>query len=135
MTDKKELFLIVDDEPDMCWALAHILKENGFASKMALSGNEALTLVKQHRFKAVFLDAKLPDIEGLDLARRIHKINPTLPLVMISGYFYRNDGDVQQFLREGLISGFVAKPFFNDEIVKTVKDICKAPAGREGQGG
>ena len=135
MTDKKELFLIVDDEPDMCWALAHILKENGFASKLALSGNEALTLVKQHRFKAVFLDAKLPDIEGLELARRIHEITPTLPLVMISGYFYRDDGDVQQVLREGLISGFVAKPFFNDEIVKTVKDICKAPAGREGQDG
>ena len=124
MRDKEELFLIVDDEPDMCWALVHILKEKGFASKKALSAQEALTLMKQNSFKAVFLDAKLPDIEGLELARQIHEIDPAVPLVMISGYFYKDDVDVQQAFQEGLISGFIAKPFLNEEILKTLDDIC-----------
>jgi len=125
MRDKEELFLIVDDEPDMCWALAEILKKNGHGSEKALSGQEALALLERNRFTLAFLDAKLPDVEGLDLARRIREIDPAIPIVMVSGYFYRDDLDVWRALREGLISGFIGKPFLNEEILKTVDDVSR----------
>ena len=69
MRMKAEKLLIVDDEPDMCWALEHILEKNGFLTKKALSGGEALSLIESERFRLIFLDAKLPDIDGLELAR------------------------------------------------------------------
>ncbi len=72
-------------------------------------------------FRAAFLDAKLPDIEGLDLARRLRDIDPVIHIVMISGYFYRDDNDVQNALAEGLIKGFIGKPFDHDEILKAIK--------------
>lgn len=121
MTNKGKAFLIVDDEPDMCWALEHILKKNGFPSKRALTGQEALTLMQTDRFRLVFLDAKLPDMEGLDLARQIRKGDPAIPIVMISGYFYRDDDDVQNAVAEGLINGFIGKPFDHDEILKAIE--------------
>jgi len=121
MNKKKDLFLIVDDEPDMCWALEYMLKKNGILSKRALSGQEAISLMELNRFRAAFLDAKLPDIEGLDLARRLRDIDPVIHIVMISGYFYRDDNDVQNALAEGLIKGFIGKPFDHDEILKAIK--------------
>jgi len=121
MNKKKDLFLIVDDEPDMCWALEYMLKKNGILSKRALSGQEAISLMESNRFRAAFLDAKLPDIEGLELARRLRDIDPVIHIVMISGYFYRDDNDVQNALAEGLIKGFIGKPFDHDEILKAIK--------------
>jgi len=121
MTKEGKTFLIIDDEPDMCWALEYILKRNGFPSKRALTGQEALTLMKTDRFRLAFLDAKLPDIEGLDLARQIRKRDPAVRIVMISGYFYRDDDAIQKAVAEGLINGFIGKPFDHDEILKAIE--------------
>ena len=46
MIDKSSMFLIVDDEPDMCWALQHILKKKGLVSKIAITGQEAHMLME-----------------------------------------------------------------------------------------
>jgi DNA-binding NtrC family response regulator len=121
MRKKENQFLIIDDEPDMCWALEHILETIGVHSKTAQSGEEALTLMQQNRFQLAFLDAKLPDTEGLELARRIRELDPTIGIVMVSGYFYRDDDLVEQALGEGVISGFISKPFRQDEILKAIE--------------
>jgi len=118
MEHEDKVFLIVDDEPDMCWALDSILKKNGFLSKKAFNGQDALKLIKENRFELIFLDAKLPDIEGLELARQIREIDPFIRIVIVSGYFYRDDIDIQQAMAEGSISGFIDKPFNHDDIVK-----------------
>ena len=110
MKTKNDQVLIVDDEPDMCWALENILKKNGLRSKKASNGQEALALVEQNRFRLVFVDAKLPDVEGLLLADRIKEIDPFVPIVLVSGYYYRDDNDIQNARAKGLISGFIAKP-------------------------
>jgi DNA-binding NtrC family response regulator len=132
MAGRNEVFLIVDDEPDVCWSLEHLLKRNGLLSKKALSGQEALGLMERDRFQSIFLDAKLPDMEGLELARRIREVDPAIPIVLVSGYFYRDDVAVQDALAEGLISGFIAKPFRHDEIVKTIRILCPLRPPRGG---
>ena len=121
MPGRTDLFLIVDDEPDMCWALEHILKKNGLVSKKAFTGHEALALMEAHHFRLVFLDAKLPDMEGIELAGRIRKRDPAVRIIMISGYFYRDDDAVQKAAAEGLITGFIGKPFDHDEILKAIE--------------
>jgi len=114
------LLLIVDDEPDMCWALEHILNKNGFDTKKALSGIKALDLMKQHRFFLAFVDVKLPDVDGLDLARQMRELEPSMAVVLVSGYFYRDDVAIQQALSQGLINSFISKPFQQEEILKAV---------------
>ena len=121
------IFLIVDDEPDMCWALQHILEAKGFVSKTALTGHDALALMAVNIFEMVFLDAKLPDMEGIELARRIHEMNPNMHIVMVSGYFYRDDATVREAFEDGLITDFISKPFLNSEIYATVKLLTQSP--------
>ena len=123
MSEKQKEFLIVDDEPDICWAFENILKKIGFLSDKALNGCEALQLVKQKRFRMAFLDAKLPDMEGLELARQIRKIDSGVRAVIVSGYFYKDDINIQNALEEDVICSFISKPFDHDEILKVIDKV------------
>lgn len=121
MGDQNGIFLIVDDEQDMCWALEHLLGKKGFITKKALSGQEAIQLIERHRFQLAFLDIKLPDMDGLELARRIQEIDSLVSIVMVSGYYYTDDLEIKQALSEGLICGFISKPFQHHEILKMIE--------------
>lgn len=116
----KDVFLIVDDEPDMCWAMERILEKNGFQCRTAFDGRGALALIREQSFPLIFLDAKLPDMEGLELAQNIRKAFPSLKIVVVSGYFYGDDPGIQDAFENGLISGFIGKPFNNNEIIQTL---------------
>jgi CheY-like chemotaxis protein len=65
----------------------------------------------QHRFDYAFLDAKLPDMDDLDLARRIKESAPGIRIVMVSCYYYQDDDSIQAAISRGLIEVFINKPF------------------------
>ncbi|MGA7579448.1 MAG: response regulator [Desulfobaccales bacterium] len=120
--------LIVDDEPDMCWALARLLDKYGITSSQALGAREALKyLGVAAPYRLAFVDAKLPDMDGLELARRLRQVVPGIRVVMVSGYFYRDDTAVQEAMAAGLICGFVAKPFDHQEILKFLEGMARIP--------
>ncbi|MCL4502828.1 MAG: response regulator, partial [Deltaproteobacteria bacterium] len=66
----------------MCWALEKLLCSRGFVTQKALSAQEALHLMAQHHFGRAFLDAKLPDMDGLELARRLLTIATEIHIMM-----------------------------------------------------
>lgn len=118
--------LVVDDEPDVRWVLEMILRRNGFAVASAGSGAEALRWLRETELACylILLDAKLSDIEGVDLARRIRTETSCIaPVILVSGYFYKDDSLVQHSLRTGLISAFVTKPFRHDEILNAIHTV------------
>jgi DNA-binding NtrC family response regulator len=116
MGDENMRCLIVDDEPDMCWVLEHILKNKNVLSAKATTAVEALLLLETNSFQIAFIDAKLPDIEGFELAKLIREKEPSMRLVMISGFYTKDSKEVKQALHNGLISGFISKPFNNKEV-------------------
>ena len=121
MTDSRGVILIIDDEPDMCWVLEHLLNSQGLTTRQALSARETLEQVSRERFAFVFLDAKLPDMDGLELARRIRQLAPDTPIIMVSGYFYRDDPSIQEAISQGLILDFISKPFLQNDIFKVLR--------------
>jgi len=123
-TASTPLFLIVDDEPDTCWALQHILRKLGVC-EMALNARDALSLAARHAFSVVLLDAKLPDVDGLDLALELRATDPSVPIILVSGYFCRDDADVLGARSAGLVQAFVGKPFLHEDILRTVRHILE----------
>ena len=113
--------LVVDDDPDICWALERVLGRLGAQCVRALDGQTALQAARLNRLTLALLDAKLPDIDGLELARNIRIAHPGVPVLVVSGYFYKDDPAIQTALEEGLIQGFIEKPFSHEEIIETVK--------------
>ncbi|MFZ5867611.1 MAG: response regulator [Thermodesulfobacteriota bacterium] len=122
MDDGPPLIMIVDDEPDMCWALEHILRKRGHPSKKASNGREAMKLLELYKFRMAFVDMKLPDMEGLELARRMKSLDPATLIVMISGLCYKDDPAVQEALKEQLILDFIAKPFLHADIDASIEN-------------
>ena len=120
MSEKCAPILVVDDEPEMCWILENIIRRADFTCMAAMSAKEAMALTKNNKFGMAFLDAKLPDIDGLEFARKLRKANAKLPIVIVSGYFYQDDPTIEGVLQERLIDAFVGKPFDHDEIVSVI---------------
>ena len=108
--------LVVDDEPDMGWVLGNILRPEGFAVTTATSGAEALELLARETYTVAFVDAMLPDLDGLELVALIHQRSPHIAIIVISGYFDAEDRAVIEGLQKGLFIGFIAKPFDLEEI-------------------
>jgi len=111
----------------MCWALENILSPEGYQIATATSGKKALELANETRFEVVFIDAKLPDVDGLELSSRIKETNPQAAIVIISGYFYREDEAIDEGLAKELCVSFIAKPFDLDEVRLAAKEaVAKA---------
>ena len=63
--------LIVDDEPDMCWIISQLVQSQGFNVVTAYTGEDACLKLAKGRFSTVFLDAKLPDMDGFDVVKEV----------------------------------------------------------------
>lgn len=84
MTDK--LVLIVDDEEGIRETLSDIFKDEGYDVITASSGEEAIKLLKENSPDIVFLDVWLSGIDGIETMKELKSLNPTMPVVMISGH-------------------------------------------------
>jgi DNA-binding NtrC family response regulator len=120
-------YLVVDDEPDMCWALARILKSAGHDCQTAFTAKQAIAMAERQSFCLAFLDAKLANDDGFDLARRLRTVTPGIRIVIVSGFFYQDDPVIIDALQSGLISEFVSKPFACNEIRRLIGAPPRAP--------
>jgi CheY-like chemotaxis protein len=116
MKENLPQILVVDDEPDMCWVLENILHPEGFTVTTSTSGAQAMELLAGGTYVVAFVDAKLPDLDGLELAALIRQHSPHTAIVLISGYFYPEDKTITEGLQNELFIGFVAKPFDLEQV-------------------
>jgi DNA-binding NtrC family response regulator len=114
--------LIVDDEPDICWAIEHILESRKLTCRKAFTAKGALDLMKNNSFHLAFLDVTLPDMQGLELARRLKSLDQSLSIVIVTGYMPEIDGMLPS-AGDRLFCACVYKPFMNKEILNAV-DNC-----------
>jgi len=123
---ENRLVLIVDDEPDMLSMLSLVIsKKCGCRVLTAPSGSEALRLIDERRPQVVVTDIKMPDLDGLELQRRISRFDPTISVVIMTGY-----GTIDMAV-EALKNGaydFLQKPFEKDQIVRIVHNCLERTA-------
>jgi CheY-like chemotaxis protein len=117
----KRIVLVVDDDPDICWVLERLVESLEARCIRAPDGQTALQAARLDRLALVLLDAKLPDMDGLEVARQIRGVAPAVPIMLISGYFYQDDPAIQAALDQKLIYGFVEKPFSHAEVIAAME--------------
>jgi len=109
----------------MCWALENILSSEGYQITTTTCGKEALDLVGEMSFRVVFIDAKLSDLDGLELAALIRQQSPRTSIVLISGYYYQEDKAINEGLEKNLFVGFISKPFDLEEVRLMARQAVK----------
>jgi two-component system response regulator HydG len=125
----KNNILVVDDIKSIRLTLGGILGDEGYNVVLAENGYQAIEAAKRTPFDLVFMDIKMPGINGVQTFREIKKINPEAVVVMMTAY---SVGDlVKQALVEGAYA-VVYKPFDIDDIVSVIDSAlgCPQPASQ-----
>lgn len=78
--------LVVDDETVVRNGISKALLTRGMTTKLAANGREALVLLANHAFDLVILDIRMPDIDGVDVLKKIRSQYPETDVIMITGY-------------------------------------------------
>jgi len=113
--------LVVEDESSIASFVALYLKNAGYAVRTAATGSEALSQVAADEPALIVLDLMLPDIDGIEVCRRIRKTSD-VPILMLTA----RDEDVDKII--GLEVGaddYLTKPFNPRELVARVKSILR----------
>jgi len=110
---EKKTILVVDDEKNIRLTLSQSLEPLGLPVQTAVNGEEALRKLGEGQFALVFLDLKLPGIDGMDVLRRIMDDWPTVRVIIITAH-----GTIEsavEAMKLGAVD-FVQKPFSPGEI-------------------
>jgi len=116
--------LVVEDDPDIGALVSRYLEKAGFAVQLLASGREALLAVISDPPALVVLDLMLPQVDGLEICRRLRSDERTaaLPVIMVTARSEESDRIV------GLELGaddYLAKPFSPNELVARVRAVLR----------
>jgi CheY-like chemotaxis protein/YHS domain-containing protein len=118
--------LIVDDDQDIRRALHDLLESQHYMVKSVGTGVQALEQVRDQRFGVVILDLELPDVNGLEVLRRLKEGDPTLPIIMLTAT--SNDADKTAALQYGA-RAFFTKPYSGHALISVVSAAIRRPEG------
>ena len=131
MANQGQSVLVVEDESSIASFVALYLKNAGYRIQAAGTGREALERVASEKPDLIVLDLMLPDIDGLEVCRRVRQ-SSDVPILMLTA----RDEDVDKIIGlEGGADDYLTKPFNPRELVARVKSILRrsVPERREVQ--
>ncbi|WP_251316069.1 response regulator [Flintibacter muris] len=111
--------LVVDDDFNTCDSVSCMLQQIGMRAEWTLSGKEAVLRTRQavmrdDNYSVYIIDWLLPDMNGIEVARRIRKeINEQVPIIVLTAYDW---ADIEDEAREAGINAFCSKPLFLSEL-------------------
>lgn len=112
--------LVVDDEPDILKVMLYRLRKLGCDIASCTTGQEALDSVSAVKPDVIVLDYRLPDIDGIEIVRRIrrHDTLGKTPIVLISA---SSGGDISAAAREAGVNEYIVKPFEPEALLAAVR--------------
>lgn len=116
--------LVIDDEELVRDSSKELLESLDYKATTAIGCIEACDLLKLNprQFSCIILDMIMPDIGGYECYYRIRELNPTVPVIISSGYAINDE--IQKLLGEGA-NGFLQKPFTSNKLAKVIKRVLQ----------
>jgi len=108
--------LLVDDEEKFISRLAERLSIRGMEADWVTSGEEALRKAGEKNYDVAVLDVKMPHIGGIELKKKLEKMNPEMKFIMVTGHGSEDDFNIGS--REA--SFYIIKPFKIDTLVDKI---------------
>jgi len=122
LLQEKTLILVVDDQFGDRETLKAILEDKGYRVATAADGAEAIRMVKEKHYDIIFLDVKLPGIDGVETFEQVRQIDPKAVVIMMTGY------TEEELLRKAISGGAYTclyKPFDMEKVITLVEEIAR----------
>lgn len=120
--------LVVDDDSLLCECAVSDLSAMGVNAQWTLDGESAVEMIKQQHssnndYQVVLMDYKLPGIDGIETAKRIHEqLKNDVPVLLISAYDW---SDIENEAKDAGIAGFISKPLFKSTLFHSLKQFAE----------
>jgi two-component system response regulator PilR (NtrC family) len=114
----KGIIHLIDDEPVIHDVLGQLLTSEGYEVEISASGEEALEKFPSHSFDVILLDLLMPGMDGIEVLRRIKKVDPLAAVIIITAY-----GSVESAIAAMKIGAldYVQKPFKHDDLLLAIE--------------
>src|ERR1700722_1964578 len=119
----KGSILVVDDESEIREGLELLLTSEGYGVSSAGTGESGLAKLEEHPYDLLLLDVSLPDRNGLDLLKEIHRRDPHLSVVLITAY---GSIDMARAAFKNGAMDYITKPWSNDELLAQVAQAVES---------
>ncbi|OSJ34661.1 two-component system response regulator [Bradyrhizobium japonicum] len=117
---------VVDDDAAVLGSLRFLLETDGFAVRTFRNATALLNATNPPRADCYVIDYKMPDINGIELARRLRQSDVDTPVILITGY---PDGHISARAAAAGIKDVILKPLLDESLAKC---ICHAIQDRRG---
>jgi len=125
-----EKILIIDDDKDLCFVLKRFLSKHGFEVLEATTGKAALEILESVEPDLILCDFRLEDMSGSSILKKIKEKNPSVPVIIITGY--SNIKTAVEVMKLGAMD-YVTKPLLPDEILLTIRKALASKTTEEGK--
>ena len=124
MADRKKI-LVVDDEPDIVTYLTTLLEDNGYATRSAKDGQEALASIEEALPDLVTLDITMPEKSGVRFYRDLkeNEARRHVPVIMVTGVMAEFEGFISSRRQVPPPEGYLSKPIDPHELLTRVRDL------------
>lgn len=118
--------LVVDDDFNTCDSVSYMLGQIGMSAEWTLSGKEAVlrthqAIMRGNDYRVYIVDWLLPDMNGVEVARRIKKeTGGNAPIIVLTAYDW---SDIEAEAKEAGVTAFCSKPLFLSELSSCLKSI------------
>ncbi|MFQ5841792.1 MAG: response regulator [Thermodesulfobacteriota bacterium] len=120
MAGEGEKILVVDDDFDVRRLLRRSLERAGFMAREAVDGCDAIEMLRRESFDLIFLDLKMPHMDGVNTLKMLNALDPRVEVVILTGHASLNTAI--STLREGGAYDYLTKPLGDmDELVKIAR--------------
>lgn len=117
--------LVIEDTPDNMELITFILKQNGYDTVQAWTGQEGVDKAREEVPDFIILDIRLPDIDGPEVLSRIRSIENLRHIPVIAMTSYAMAGDREKLLAAGC-TGYIEKPIDPETVINEVEQILES---------
>jgi len=119
--------LVIDDDAGVRKAFALALEDTPYKLDAAESGEKGIEMVQNNKYNLIFLDLKMPGLNGVETLRGIRKISGDLPVYIVTAFHKEFFEGLKEVRDDGIDFELLNKPVGGDEIVMIAKIVLEGP--------
>jgi DNA-binding NtrC family response regulator len=133
MSTNSEIVSIVEDELDITNLFHDALRKTVYGVSIVSFTDSARALkhFKKNKkdYRLVIADWRMPNLDGLELLKKVKTLNPNVRTILISAYEVENEPVFQRYVKEGIIDKFIQKPMTMNYLCNEVNNQLQASIG------
>ncbi|MBI2329655.1 MAG: response regulator [Chloroflexi bacterium] len=117
--------LVIDDEEVIRKSFILALEDTGYRVETAASGEKGIEKARKTPFDLIFLDLKMPGLNGVETLRQLWKLRPTVPIYIVTAYYEDFLDQLQSAAEDAISFQIIRKPVGGDEIRSIAKVVSE----------